>query len=471
MSLPNFDKETLDRLISELIDGELDASGRRALNAMLLASAQARRQYRRQMDVHARLHLNGTSGMTAEMMCGTNTTPSRRSPRAAWAVGMAAAACILSGVMLTRQFSMQGSQEQTFATLLENRAVIWEASDLPTTPGSRLGKGTMRLAEGLVELRFDSGAAVTLEGPADVTLGSAMEFTLTKGAVNATVPESAKGFRIGTPSANIIDHGTKFSVNVEPDSGLTLTRVYEGLVDVEHLKTGEKRRLKAGNESLTSELGFEAGDNGIASLIGPPARGADWVILPTHKDAYVGRVYQDGEEVHRSESLLLVKKSIDGGADRNAYLGFDLSGVDRKRIAEAMLTVHMAPTGWGLASHVPDASFSIYGLLTDESWDEDSMKRSGPPIPMTTFRDPKLTAVKVRNLGSFEVPQGLQSGKFLIEGNQLVSFLADYPEDQLTLVLVRDTREVQVDGLVHGFASRRHPDLPAPKLSIRLEAR
>jgi hypothetical protein len=46
------------------------------------------------------------------------------------------------------------------ATLESSKAARWNSSDLPTKDGSRLGKGTLHLAEGLVTLRFDSGAQV-----------------------------------------------------------------------------------------------------------------------------------------------------------------------------------------------------------------------------------------------------------------------------------------------------------------------
>jgi len=37
------------------------------------------------------------------------------------------------------------------------------------------------------------------------------------------------------------------------------------------------------------------------------------------------------------------------------------------------------------------------------------------------------------------------------------------------LIVVRDTAETGETGLVHGFASHRHPALPGPTLAIRLE--
>ena len=34
---------------------------------------------------------------------------------------------------------------------------------------------------------------------------------------------------------------------------------------------------------------------------------------------------------------------------------------------------------WGLASLVPDATFSVYELLTDQPWDEQSLDEKNAP--------------------------------------------------------------------------------------------
>ena len=62
----------------------------------------------------------------------------------------------------------------TFVTMAETHAAFWESGNLPTADGSRLGKGTLRLAEGMATLKFDSGAEVILEAPATLTLFDSM---------------------------------------------------------------------------------------------------------------------------------------------------------------------------------------------------------------------------------------------------------------------------------------------------------
>ena len=466
MNNSDFDKQQLLALISEVLEGSLDDAGRASLNAMLKASPGARRSYREHMELHARLHLDYAGGRAAESMPGSGVRRRRSRFSGGHLAVVTAAACfaLLAVIAWPRQ-----PDANEFATLENARAARWESSDLPTTEGSRLGKGTLRLAEGMVTLRFDSGAEVTLEAPVELTLDDAMHCTLTTGIAVADVPDSAIGFRIATPSANVVDYGTRFSVIVDGATGETHTQVYEGLVEVEHPSSGEVVALRAGQLNSTNETELGETLNGAKkpywpTTIGPAMRGPEWSLLETSKDAYIGRAYIGVSEVHRSETLLLVK-----GSDpyRKSYLGFDLPGIDPERIADAELMLHFAPTGWGLASLVPDSTFSVYGLLADKPWDEQSLDIKNAPANPGRYR-PGLLDSEVRKLGSFLVEQGVQRGQFGIQGESLAAFLRERAGSEITLIVVRDTGEFETNGLVHGFASRRHPTLSAPTLAIRV---
>jgi hypothetical protein len=151
--------------------------------------------------------------------------------------------------------------------------------------------------------------------------------------------------------------------------------------------------------------------------------------------------------------------------ERKAYLGFDLAGMEPDSIEDAELTLHFEPTGLGLASDVPDATFIVYGLLTEEPWEESSIKVGNAPA---VRRFTTLEKNMVRELGRFVVEQGVQNGEFGIQGESLATFLRERAGSKVTLIVARDTLETRMTGLVHGFASRRHPTLPAPTLAIRL---
>ena len=446
-------------------DGQIDESGRRALNQSLEASVEARRYYRELMDLHARLHLEYTGGREADSMPGERRDRSRIS-RPAWRrpLWLAAAAGI---ALLAAHLSRGWHEPQRFATLEQSHAAQWGPSDLPTREGSRLGTGNLRLKEGLAVIRFDSGAEVSLEAPVELRLLDAMNCHIIDGTAVANVPESALGFRIGTPSAIVIDHGTIFAVSVDPDTGDTLTQVFEGLVDVENPATGDVVSLKAGQRTSVQGGRSQPVTDGFDERYHlrqpqPFHRGPEWIMLSTTQDAYIGYPLETD-----SEQLLYIKHG-ESGFHRKAYLGFNLSELEPRRIDAAELMLQFEPTGLGLASHVPNSTFAVYGLIeNDLTWDEETLRPYNAPANIEASGD-GLEADKVRKLGTFVVAQGVQRGRFGIDGETLADYLRENAGSMVTLIVVRETTETASTGLIHGIASSRHPRLPAPTLSIRL---
>ena len=355
--------------------------------------------------------------------------------------------------------------DRTFATLEQTRAALWESGDLPTADGSRLERGTLRLAEGLATLKFDSGAEVVLEAPASLILTDAMNCVLTRGTAVSDIPESAVGFRIKTPSADVVDYGTRFAVSVHEETGETHTHVIEGRVQVEYAQSDEVVELTTGQRNTVvgdtiGKVTDDAEHEHKTIAVKPLDHGPGWTMLEPVRDAYTGN-----NEDHNSDVLLLVKKVIrDGRVNRIAYIGFDLKDINQKRIEEAELLLYFAPTGWGLASHMPDATFSVYGMIGDATdWDESILHKDRFPAALGT--------PEVLHLGSFTIPQGVQKGRFRVRTEALSEFLRTHPTSEISLKVVRDTVARDNGTLVHGFASRRHPVLPPPTLAIRQQAR
>jgi hypothetical protein len=120
---------------------------------------------------------------------------------------------------------------------------------------------------------------------------------------------------------------------------------------------------------------------------------------------------------------------------------------------------------------VPDATFTLYGL-TDESqdnWDEAALRWQTAPAnrPGGAAVDPD----KVVRLGSFVVEQGVTTGVRSVGGPALADFLNRDTNGRATFILVRDTRGSGRSDLVHGFAARRHPNLPPPTLKATVVPR
>lgn len=111
--------------------------------------------------------------------------------------------------------------------------------------GDRLGAETIELKGGIMRLIFDDGVEVTLQGPAEYELIELGKTRLVSGLLTATVPPGAEGFQVDTPSAQVVDLGTAFGVELRPDGSSQVT-VFDGEVEVLGQKEPGKRHLTEG---------------------------------------------------------------------------------------------------------------------------------------------------------------------------------------------------------------------------------
>jgi len=214
---------------------------------------------------------------------------------------------------------------ESFATLQSTAGTIWRGSESPTALGSRLMPGTLQLLAGVAEIQFDSGARILLEGPATLTLQTAMRGFLETGQLVARVPPQATGFTIETPRAKIIDLGTEFGVRVQPDGDLEV-HVFEGTVDLAtteaaasesfvRLKAGQARHLDAKETATWQEV---AVDEHRFVRKQPPRR-----VFNTGVDAY-GRLLKPGDP----DPHWKITTSSDGSFSAPGYAVTTLSRLD-----------------------------------------------------------------------------------------------------------------------------------------------
>lgn len=128
------------------------------------------------------------------------------------------------------------------ATLTDSIDAEWEGKKAVPINGDVLRQGTMYLASGLVEITFDYGAHVVIEGPAEFELESPDKMILLRGNIYATVPEYATGFMVQTPYSTILDLGTEFGLKVD-QNGETEIHMIKGLSS---LIPGQKGKAKKG---------------------------------------------------------------------------------------------------------------------------------------------------------------------------------------------------------------------------------
>lgn len=468
-------KERILDLANGYIEKRLTPSDVSELETILDEESEARQLYLDFLHNHAALHNHWVDDLPLQSVDDLEEEYQPRSLPSLWQTFAAAAVVCLLAMVIVRP--AQPSADASFAIMQKTEAARWESGTLPTAEGARLGAGTLRLVRGLATIQFDSGAEVVLESPAELQLIDEMNCSLLAGTAVGDIPESAQGFTITTPSAKVIDHGTRFAVNVNPKQGTTRTEVFDGLVEVQLPDSNQSVELTAGqaNSTKASELGdivasVEEATWAKTSTAGLP--GPDWTVITTKDkgctDAYVLGGVSSG---HDSSDLLLLKNAhSEKGPHRKVYLRFDLSETPLNSLEKATLQLRFAPTGWGLVSHLRDSEFSVYAM-TEESLDDWSYETiTWENAPANTIENgSELLPDLSKKLGTFSVPRGVQSGTFTLSNDALTDALNQDQNRIVTLVIVRETIESRSGGLVHSIASSRHPTLPAPRLLLKAQ--
>jgi hypothetical protein len=251
---------TVERLASALIDGTCSTGEQAALESLLLTSPEARDRFR------TLLH-------TESILAWKFATPGHQSPDAVDPVGDAVQA--LSGanhrrrVKISRQLLIATAAiAAAVAVLVMRPAATPSQPEILTVPiaarlvdatnarwgdgrtlllGAAVPQGPLRLLSGAAQIAFESGALVTLNGPAEIEVLGSSRLFLRSGRIVPFVPPAATGFTVVSPTGEVIDLGTEFSVNVDA-SGRTEVYVLDGEVDVAqgHADRGAPLRMSQG---------------------------------------------------------------------------------------------------------------------------------------------------------------------------------------------------------------------------------
>jgi len=250
VSLTDQERLELHALCDALVDAATTDAQRARLEEWLATSEEARRCYVRALALSASL-----MDYAGEMQAEAPDAPpgSGRVIRPAtwvWALGsLAAAAVVVLAFWLGAAQQLSGPDEvastaqengESIARLSGAKDSHWTGRALQA--GEELHRGQrIELAGGMAEITFDSGAQITLEGPASLDLLSAWDAVLHRGTLKANVPPEAVGFRVSNASVNVVDLGTEFSM-IADENGATEVFVLKGAVET-------AARDAAGNEA------------------------------------------------------------------------------------------------------------------------------------------------------------------------------------------------------------------------------
>lgn len=213
-------------LCGDLADKTFSNSQQSRLNELLKGSEEARQFYIRYSSQSASLF-----AYAAEMQSEIPSPVATNSNKLWWIGTATAAALMLGGLLfwLRHEVAEPVASSPLVAMMTGTKDCVWSGINLQ--PGESLQAGQrLDLAKGVAEITFDSGAQVTMEGPASLVVTSAWNAALANGAVKATVPEQAMGFRLSNPSVEVMDLGTEFSMIADEHGAEVL--VLKGSVEV-----------------------------------------------------------------------------------------------------------------------------------------------------------------------------------------------------------------------------------------------
>ena len=184
----------------------------------------------------------------------------------AWIGGLAA--CVLVAAFILPRLRGVAEIDDPSRPVTFLSVGMVQIADSEIFVGKRLGAETIEIPEGVVRLLFDDGVEVALQGPARYELLAPGLTRLHAGLLTATVPEGAEGFRVDTPSAQVVDLGTVFGIE-QRDDGTSLVSVFDGEVEVAAGIPSDKRRLTEGQAISLDPNG--------------PVQAADFSVRPFEK--------------------------------------------------------------------------------------------------------------------------------------------------------------------------------------------
>ncbi len=127
----------------------------------------------------------------------------------------------------------------------------------PFRIGDRLGSRLVGLDRGCLTLQTVRGVTLTLRAPFAARLADVNTIELRAGGIRVRVPRGAEGYRVLSPSFEVIDLGTEFAAEIGPD-GTGRVRVFGGKTDVRLIDTFQlpllTRRLHENQAVLVEPL-------------------------------------------------------------------------------------------------------------------------------------------------------------------------------------------------------------------------
>ena len=251
-------RQMLFPLLDALIEGNITADDHARLDALLDENAEARRLYSQYLELDLgiqQLQLSDAQPNAVEELL-RQTTQQPAGSRARFVLlgaMLATAACVLIALVSYplwraadssldriadraigdpgRDVIEREEMKSPIAKIMRLLDVQWSEGHNTFSLGDSLEREWLYVSSGIVQLEFSSGAALTLQGPAQLRIDSETECFVQQGRVVVLGPPDLPEFTITSPGSRVVDKGTEFAVVVS-ESGQTDVHVLDGEVDV-----------------------------------------------------------------------------------------------------------------------------------------------------------------------------------------------------------------------------------------------
>ncbi|NBX30213.1 hypothetical protein EBR04_07225 [bacterium] len=387
-------------LFNRFADGLATADDADQLLDLLRDDPAARRAYREFVSLHASLQWDYAAVANHGLPPGDGTAAGgqRRQWRPRWIAALVAGVIITGAAMAVAFMTMQpglnsrddrGAESAVaaspvpspLATVTKSRFASEADAVTDLTPGQPIEAGRLRILGGAIEVTLRNGVEILLEGPGELELIGELEAFLHVGTAVVRMPKGMNGFRLLTPSTEVLDLGTEFAVKYGADSA-TDVQVYDGAV----IATG-----RLGESAGRFPKRLEAGEAArfVAMSSDEP------MTLPYRKDRFVRRLPNDiGIEHHVGKAS---PAAIAAGQTRQ----FGRPQTEAIVVARAAgpVTIDGRLDEWALAPGVmasldrdPAAAEWMDGRMMYDAENLYIAARVGDPHPLASAIDPALDA-------------------------------------------------------------------------------
>ena len=214
----NPEHEKNQDLMARYLAGAADADEVRLLETRMSTDATLRREFLSHANVDATL-------LASVQPAAIEATPKKPKPTR-WRGGVAwlAAAAAVLVVSWSAFWWNTGGVKVDVLAISGSKASSWSI-------GSTRRLRDLALADGAAQLRLANGVVLDLVAPVHLRFVDDMHARVLAGSVTADVGPAGNGFTLDTPSARVVDLGTRFGVSVL-DGGDTDVAVFQGKVEV-----------------------------------------------------------------------------------------------------------------------------------------------------------------------------------------------------------------------------------------------